>query len=137
MTSEQVQEALPEASWSERERMRYLAPAVISSLITLIALAPVGYVLWRNFPPPIATVDLQKLVEEDQQEIMELFSKDGDITDDQRAKAEKRTVDFAKQLSTVIDRLGAECRCVIVNKAALLGGVTIDYTDLVREQIKR
>ena len=53
-----------------------------------------------------------------------------------RAVAQKLTIDFAKKLSATVDALGQECNCVIVNKAALLGGVTIDYTDQVRARMK-
>ena len=56
--------------------------------------------------------------------------------DEQRAVAQKLTIDFAKKLSATVDALGQECNCVIVNKAALLGGVTIDYTDQVRARMK-
>jgi hypothetical protein len=127
--------ALPSAIRSER--MRYLLPAVLSSFFTLLALVPVGYSLSRNLAPHVATVDLQRLVEEERQRMVAAFSTDTPPTDAQRARAEQMTVEFAKSLSATIDALGAECGCVIVNKAALLGGVTIDYTDQVRAMMKR
>ncbi|CAJ0902992.1 hypothetical protein R20233_04868 [Ralstonia sp. LMG 32965] len=118
------------------DRMRYVIPAVLSTLLTLVALAPVAYVINRNMPPRVATVDLQALVEEDQKRTLEVIGKGGEVTDEQRAVAQKLTIDFAKKLSSTVDALGQECQCVIVNKAALLGGVTIDYTDHVRARMK-
>ena len=59
-----------------------------------------------------------------------------DFLDEQRAVAQQLTVDFARKLSATVDALGQECGCVIVNKAALLGGVAIDYTDQVRARIR-
>jgi hypothetical protein len=118
------------------DRMRYVIPAVLSTLLTLVALAPVAYVVNRNMPPRVATVDLQALVEEDQKRTLEVIGKGGEVTDEQRAVAQKLTIDFAKKLSSTVDALGQECQCVIVNKAALLGGVTIDYTDHVRARMK-
>jgi hypothetical protein len=114
-----------------------IATIILSVFVTLLALAPVGYMAYHNMPQKIATVDLQKLVEEEQKRSIDVLSNGSGVSGEQRAAVEKLTVDFAKKLSASIDTLGAECRCVIVNKAALLGGVTIDYTDVVRERIRR
>lgn len=116
--------------------MRYVIPTVLSTLLTLVALAPVAYVINRNMPPRVATVDLQALVDEDQKRTLDVIGKGGNVTDEQRAVAQKLTVEFAKKLSGAVDALGQDCHCVIVNKAALLGGVTIDYTDQIRARIK-
>jgi len=118
-------------------RREYLITVSISVLATLVALTPIGYVAYKNRPARIATVDLQKLIEEEQKRTMDLLNKGGSVSDEQRATVEKLTIDFAKKLSTTVDDIGADCHCVIVNKAALLGGTTIDYTDVVRERIKR
>ncbi|ART57401.1 hypothetical protein CBP36_21785 (plasmid) [Acidovorax carolinensis] len=125
-----------EAAAPAADRMRYVIPAVLSTLLTLVALAPVAYVINRNMPARVATVDLQVLVEEDQKRTLDVIGKGGDVTAEQRAVAQKLTIDFAKKLSATVDALGQECNCVIVNKAALLGGVTIDYTDQVRARMK-
>jgi len=112
--------------------------ALVAVFITLLALAPVGYSAYRALPPRVATVDLQKLVEEEQKRTIDVISsKSGNVSEGQRAAIERLTVDFAKKLSASIDALGLECKCVIVNKAALLGGVTVDYTDAVRDRMKR
>ena len=111
--------------------------ALVASLITLLALAPVGYALVKNMPPRIATVDLQKLVEEEQDRALAGIGKGGqEGSDPQRAAAELRMVEFAKRLSASVDSIGLECHCVLVNKAALLGGVTVDYTPMVRERLR-
>ena len=118
------------------DRMRYVIPAVLSTLLTLVALAPVAYVINCNMPPSVATVDLQTLVEEDQKRTLEGIDKGGEVPDEKRAVVQKLTIDFAKKLSNTVAALGQECHCVIVNKAALLGGLTIDYTDQVRARMK-
>lgn len=127
----------PATTEGGHDRMRYVIPAVLSTLLTLVALAPVAYVINRNMPPHIATVDLQALVDEDLKRTMDVIGKGGDVTDEQRAVVQKLTIDFAQKLSATVDVLGQECNCVIVNKAALLGGVTIDYTDQVRARMKQ
>lgn len=115
----------------------HFTTALVAVFLTLLALAPVGYAAYRALPPRVATVDLQKLVEEEQKRTVDLITSKGTVSDDQRAAVERLTVDFAKKLSANVDALGTECKCVIVNKAALLGGVTVDYTDVIRERLKR
>jgi hypothetical protein len=83
-------------------------------------------------------VDLQKIVEEDQKRLLDLIGESGgNLGDDRRAASEKMTADFARRLSVTVEQLGEECHCVLINKAALLAGTATDYTDLVRERIKR
>lgn len=115
-----------------------IATVAVSVFVTLLALTPIGYMAVRSMPPRIATVDLQKLIEEEQQKAIEVITRaNGSVSSEQIAALEKQTVDFAKNLSKSIEALGAQCNCVILNKAALLGGATIDYTDLVRDQVKK
>ena len=118
------------------DRLRQVVPVLLSTLLTLLALAPVAYVVNRNLPPRLATVDLQALVEEEQKRTLDVIGKGGELSDEQRAVAQQLTVDFARKLSSTVDALGQECGCVIINKAALLGGVAIDYTDQVRARIR-
>ena len=115
--------------------MSVLTTALVSTVFTLIALAPVAYSIYKHTPPQVATVDLQKLVEEDQKRLLDLIGVGG--SSDKQALADKMTADFAKKLSVVVDELGKECHCVVINKAALLAGTATDYTDIVRERIKK
>lgn len=110
--------------------------ALLAALITLVALAPIGWVLYRNQPPRLATVDLQSIVDEHQQQFIQALSKET-VTDADRAAAMQRTEDFAKKLSATVDALGTECDCLIVNKAALLAGRAVDYTALVQTRLKQ
>jgi hypothetical protein len=118
-------------------RKENIIVVVSAVLLTLLALAPVAYKAYQSLPPHVAQVDLQKLVEEEQQQTITFLEKGGTVTDEQRAGFEKRTVNFAKALSSQIDQLGTECKCVIVNKAAVLGGSVIDYTDVIRQRMKK
>lgn len=118
-------------------RKENIIVVVSAVLLTLLALAPVAYKAYQALPPHVAQVDLQKLVEEEQQQTITFLEKGGNVTEEQRAAFEKRTVAFAKALSGQIDQLGTECKCVIVNKAAVLGGSVIDYTDLIRQRMKK
>ena len=121
---------------SSKDGLQTLSIALVSTVLTLLALVPLAYVAYRHQPPQMVTVDLQKLLEEQQQKTIELLKKGGGLSEEQRLAAEKLTIDFAKALSVTVDILGQDCRCVIVNKAAILGGTAIDYTELVREKLR-
>ena len=106
-------------------------------LCTLLVLSPVAYMAYRHAPPRVATVDLQKLVEEDQQRAMAAFGQapGGVASAEQRAAYTVNASTFARKLSAAVEALGQTCNCVIVNKAAVLGGKTVDYTDGLRQHL--
>lgn len=119
-------------------RKEHIGIVLLAVLLTLLALAPVAFMAYRAIPPRVATVDLQRLIEDDQKKTIDLLGRsNGVVGDDQRATLQRMSEDFARKLSAAVERLGAECRCVLVNKAALLGGTAVDYTDHLREQVKR
>lgn len=121
-----------------RGALGLVTTALVSTCFTLLALAPIGYVIYKRTPPEVATVDLQKIVEEDQKRLLEVIGATGGaVSEDKRAVGDKMTAEFARRLSTTVEQLGQECHCVIVNKAALLAGKATDYTELVRERIKK
>lgn len=106
-------------------------------LLTLVVLSPVAYTAYQAMPPRVAVVDLQKLIEEDQKPTLDaLAASSGTASDSQRLLIQNRTQDFAQRLSRAVEQLGAECRCVLVNQAALLGGQSLDYTDWVRTRVR-
>ncbi len=115
--------------------VNFLITAGFSSILTMVALAPIAYVANKNLPKRIASVDLQKLVEEEQEKAMKILGS-GSLTDEQRSSLQKVTIEFAIKLSVEVEKLGAECACILVNKAALLGGGADDFTDLIRERMK-
>ena len=115
-----------------------LAATVLTAMFcTLLTLSPMAYVAYRQAPPRIATVDLQKLVEEDQQRAITVLGQGpgGVASAEQRAAYLATATAFAKKLSDAVDALGQTCNCVIVNKAAVLGGKTVDYTDGLRQRM--
>ena len=116
--------------------MRYLFPALLSTLLTLIVLAPVAYVIKRTMPPSIVSVDLQSLLDEDQKRTHDIISKSRGTVIELQALMQKRTIDFTQQLSVAVEGLGKECNCIIVNQAALLGGTPIDMTNDVRQRMQ-
>lgn len=129
---------MPAAPASEGKALGILTTALVSTCLTLLALSPLAYMLYRHSPPVVATVDLQKIVEDEQKRMVEAIGvTDGKVSDEKRAASERMTADFAKRLSAAVDQLGQECGCVIVNKAALLGGMTTDYTEQLQARLKK
>lgn len=109
---------------------------VVSSLLTLLVLLPIAYTMHRSQPPHLGTVDLQTLLQENQSRVMAVIGDGDNITQAQRDVAQKLAADFARRLSDGVRELSAECGCILVNKAALLGGDAVDYTEQVRARLK-
>lgn len=116
-------------------RLQFIAQVLVAALLAVFALAPLGYAMWSRMPPRVATVDLQRIVEDDQARVVQSLGDNNALTPEARAALHQQTVDFARKLSLAIDHIGHECQCVLVNKAALLGGQSIDYTEQVRARM--
>ena len=115
-----------------------LAPALLACFFVLLILFAFYWYRGDNGMREIATVDLLLLVEENQAQAFAMLGNGTNVlTEEQRAKLEDSSANFAIRLSSAVEQLGEECQCVIVNKAAILGGVAVDYTDLIRERIKK
>lgn len=134
----------PVAEPARRDWLALAIPILLSAMVVLMALAPLGYVLMRNLPRPVATIDLQKLVLEAQQRHLARTNRGAVATagisaSDAAAEQAAATVDsarFARDLSVAVEQLGRTCRCVLVNKAAVLNGSTlVDYTDALRTRL--
>lgn len=116
-------------SWADRA-----LPVLLSSLVTMALFGPAFLALASREPRPVATVDLQKLVEAAQARQIAAFRATHGaqaVPDESAAQAAvDDTGRFARELSVAVDALGQSCRCVLVNKAAILNaGSVIDYTD--------
>lgn len=109
---------------------------LLSVFLTLLAMMPIGYMVYRNYPPQIYTVDLQRILENNTQSKTDLLGQT--VLKDQKRQWSNTTdaAKFAQRLSNVIDALSKDCRCIIINKAALLGGDAIDLTDQIVAKLK-
>ncbi|OJA52625.1 hypothetical protein BGV68_20435 [Burkholderia ubonensis] len=115
----------------------YIAPVLISSIVTLLALAPVLYVRLAHLPKPVATVDLQQLVVLGQQRYLDRRNVQAAASVPDVSTATAASAEFARDLSAAVIELGATCKCILVNKAAVLNSDAItDYTDQLRDKLK-
>lgn len=115
-------------------------PALLGCVLTLLVITPMAYKFWQNMPLPVASVDLQRLIEAEEKKNQDAYLKGGvsnEITDEQRKAMQTATVEFAKNLSRAVEDLGASCKCILVNKAAILGTAERDYTDALAKALRR
>lgn len=114
--------------------------ALISIGASLLLGSPLVY-FWtqREKVAPVVVVDVQKLISDEQEALLKTFN-NGDpvhMTDDAKNKATQHAGDYAKRLSAALDQLGAQCGCVVINKAAVLAGDAPDLTDLIAKRIAK
>ncbi|KVD66834.1 hypothetical protein WI87_29635 [Burkholderia ubonensis] len=125
------------AGRAKRDIAGYVAPVLISSIVTLLALAPVLYVRLAHLPKSVATVDLQQLVVLGQQRYLDRRNVQAAASVPDVSTATAASAEFARDLSAAVIELGATCKCVLVNKAAVLNSDAItDYTDQLRDKLK-
>ncbi|WGS45745.1 hypothetical protein LFL97_23855 [Burkholderia sp. JSH-S8] len=122
---------------AKRDIAGYVVPVLMSSIVTLLALAPVLYVRLAHLPKPVAIVDLQQLVVLGQQRYLDRRSVQAAASVPDVSTATAASAEFARDLSAAVIELGATCKCVLVNKAAVLNSdATTDYTDQLRDKLK-
>ncbi|MDR6503853.1 hypothetical protein J2785_007046 [Burkholderia ambifaria] len=126
---------------ARRDWMRHVAPILASSLVTLAVIGPLLYTTSAHRAAPVATIDLQKLVEAAQARQLAAFRASHGAQAVPSASDAQAAVDdtarFARELSIAVEALGRTCRCVLVNKAAILNTeAVVDYTDTLRTQFK-
>lgn len=115
-----------------------LATVLAALLATAATLLVHRQVLAPRFAPRLATVDVVRLVDEHQAGMLrELEALSAEEISRRRPQATQRTQAFARELDAALARLGEQCRCVIVNRAAVLGGAGLaDHTDLLRTELR-
>ncbi|HDR9497274.1 TPA: hypothetical protein QDC06_000468 [Burkholderia cepacia] len=126
---------------ARQDWMRHVTPILASSMVTLAVIGPLLYTTSAHRAAPVATIDLQKLVEAAQARQLAAFRASHGAQAVPSASDAQAAVDdtgrFARELSVAVDALGRTCRCVLVNKAAILNTETVaDYTDTLRTQLK-
>ena len=112
----------------------------MSALLTLVCLAPVGYLMYKKVPKPIGIIDVQEIVNENQRDIISAFSNSEYISEQQKVDSLNKAQMFTAKLNKAVEEVSEECGCVLINKAAVLteakSNVMVDYTDTVRNKVK-
>jgi hypothetical protein len=98
------------------------------AFIALLTMSPFLYRLNGRIPQPIAVIDLMKLTEDATNAISS-----SDSAPDAKQKA---IVDYGVRLSEQVKVIADECQCLVVNKAAVLGGPFTELTAEVQRRMK-
>ena len=111
-------------------------------LLALAVCANAGILLYWVWQLPIyhlsvATVNLQKIVHEEQQRYAKLFTDAGPKDAEEWSKLNAMTQEFSKKLSDRLSAVSIQCDCVLVNSAAVVSANAPDLTDLVRKGLPR
>lgn len=108
-----------------------------SCLVTCAALTAYHYKLARS-APPAATVNVAQVFEERQallaQRVIAAPSEE-----ERRAIIETEAKRFVTDVTTAMEELATECRCLVLDKSVLVGAdaKTPDLTDELRERVKQ
>lgn len=125
---------------SSRKWIGLAMPVLISSVVSMALIAPAFYALASHRPKPLATVDLQKLVQDANTQYLASFkashSADAPPSASDVQAGVTQSANFARQLSGAVEQLGHDCDCVLINKAAVLNSAGLtDYTVRLADQL--
>lgn len=127
-------------NWLSESMLNGMLLVFMSALLTLICLAPVGYLMYKKVPKPIGIIDVQEIVNENQRDIISAFSNSEYISEQQKVDSLNKAQMFTAKLNKAVEEVSEECGCVLINKAAVLteakSNVMVDYTDTVRNKVK-
>jgi hypothetical protein len=108
--------------------IRALIHIVIAVALSLGICGVFLYKLKQQIPTPIAVVDLLDVTNEASERILKGA---GSIEDKGKA-----STDFAIKLSSEVQAIADECRCTLVNRAAILSKNPVDYTERLKRAMR-
>lgn len=115
------------------EYRQFLIQTVIC--LALISAMVFGVREWdKRHQPKIGVVDIAGIMAAKEKLFTDYLLKPG-ITDEDKKRAFTQVGEFGKELSGIITSLPAECRCVVLNKAALIAGDAIDLTPSIKKRL--
>lgn len=124
-----VEASSADFSWADWGRVAFVSLACS----TLVAVA--YHVLTRsNAPLPIATVDLQSVVEAKELQFTEIVTRAG-ATDVDRERAYQLVSRLGDELEVAVGELRNECRCLVLVRAAVVGSSQNDLTAALRKKL--
>lgn len=110
---------------------------MVSALINLpAAVLLIGaYHAWNSStgPSAIAMLDVAEIYRLKESEFAALLLKPG-ATEADRSRAIELARSFGTELSALTERLPAECKCLVITKAAVVGGSVTDLTPEVKRR---
>ena len=125
-----------EEEYVEDKPLSVLMVAGISAFVALVVLVA-GLAMYHSFfaqRTKVGVVDIPGILE-----ISELIFTDQlsqpNLTDADRAKAYELVKDTGTKIQASMDEILETCGCVLMTKAAVIGGTSIDYTGEVKKSL--
>ncbi|ANC38853.1 MULTISPECIES: hypothetical protein [Acinetobacter calcoaceticus/baumannii complex] len=123
--------------------MQKMTQGLVLTIIVIVIAGAMDY--YKDMKrPKIATIDILTLVKEHEKKLTDLLyqgvknldSANVDLAQQSKI-ADIENQKFTKQLNSAVQKISDECKCILVNKAALLSDTNRvkDYTQQVRETI--
>lgn len=113
----------------------HLFVMLAACLFTAVATVSAYHLLQRrSATPPLATVDLQGVIEAKELQFTEIITKPG-ITDADRAQAYELVARIGSEVERAVEQLGEECECVVLVRAAVVGRSLPDLTESLRQKM--
>lgn len=106
---------------------------VALSCATLVVVA-YHMVMRSHAPLPIATIDLQAVIEAKELQFTDIVTRPG-VTDADRERAYQLVSRLAGELETAVRELRRDCNCLVLVSAAVVGRADMDLTNVLRERM--
>ena len=118
----------------EEKSITVMMVAGISLFVSLICVISAIFIYQQFFlqKQKIGVVDLKSVLETAELVFTEQLSRPN-VTDDDRKKAYEIVKDTGEKIQLAIEDIQASCDCVLMTKAAVIGGSANDYTLQVKQ----
>lgn len=117
-------------------RQAALIVVLINAGITAALIVLHASVVTPERTPVFALLDVAELYRLKEREVAAVLMR-SDVKDDERQAALKQAQSFGTEVTALIERLPAECRCLIVARGAVIGSAEQlpDLTPRVRQRL--
>ena len=107
-----------------------------NALVSAALIALVHLWLLPERPPALAVLDVAELYRLKELQVTAVLVK-RDASDEERAGALRRAAGFGTEVSTLLQALPSECRCIVLARGAVLGSEALlrDLTPDVRRRL--
>lgn len=111
-----------------------LLPTVLLSCGVALAMVTAYHIAFGRGGVPLATVDLTDVFTSMQRKATSDLMNES-LTPEEKERVKKDYVAYGERFQAEIDRIGRECRCLIVAKQVVLNERAHDYTALVKRNL--
>ena len=108
----------------------------LNAVVTFALLSAYAYWFAPARAPALAVLDVGELYRLKESEVTATLLKQN-LSEDERATALKRTAQFGKDVSLLLESLPEECRCLVLARGAVIGAAPLlpDLTASVRQRL--